>query len=67
MGENFIVVCLQRERLVGLGMWVRPTDAEVAIAFDAEAGEEVELLNRGLGELVGCGERKGVDGHGNEQ
>jgi hypothetical protein len=39
----------------------------VAVAFDAEAGEEVELRNGGFGELVGCGECKGVDGHGNEQ
>lgn len=42
---------------------MRRTGAQVAVAFNAETGEEVELRDGGLGELVGRGERKSVNGH----
>jgi hypothetical protein len=36
----------------------------VAVAFDAETGEEGELRDRGFGEFVRGREGEGVDRHG---
>jgi hypothetical protein len=43
---------------------VRLTDAAVAVALDAEAGEEGELWDGGFAEFVVSREGEGVDGHG---